>query len=183
MLYAKMLESVAKLYGQEALIEKAANIKRKINEVAITSEGFYCDNAIYDDDGIARLSGECTEACQYYAFFCGVASPEQNPVLWERLLLDFGPERIVPGQWPEFTPEAKWQHIYPANAFIGNYLRLDLLCRYGFYDKLLENIRGFFIKMANLTGTLWENDSPTASCNHGFASHVIYWMDKMGLIS
>ena len=183
MLYAKMLESVAKLYGQDSLIEKAADIKRKINEVAITSEGFYCDNAIYGDDGIARLSGECTEACQYYAFFCGVATPEKNPVLWERLLFDFGPERIVQGQWPEFTPEAKWQHIYPANAFIGNYLRLELLCRYGKHDKLLENIRGFFLKMADLTGTLWENDSPTASCNHGFASHVIYWMDKMGLIA
>ena len=27
--------------------------------------------------------------------------------------------------------------------------------------------------MALLTGTLWENDNPHASCNHGFASHVV----------
>ena len=37
--------------------------------------------------------------------------------------------------------------------------------------------------MANKTGTLWELVSDTASCNHGFASHVIYWMDRLGLLS
>ena len=146
-------------------------------------DGFYCDNAVYGEDGKAHLSGKCTEACQYYAFFCGVATPDHNPVLWERLLNDFGPERLVPAKWPDLKPEAKWQNIYPANAFIGNYLRLELLCRYQENEKLLENIRGFFLKMANLTGTLWENENTNASCNHGFASHVIYWMDKLGLIS
>ena len=40
----------------------------------------------------------------------------------------------------------------------------------------MDNIRGYFAKMADLTGTLWENDTPYASCNHGFASHVIYWL-------
>lgn len=183
MLYSRMLKAVANMYGDETLNIKAENIKAKINEQAITDEGFYCDNAIYGEDGVARLSGECTEACQYYAFFCGIASKESNPVLWERLLNDFGPERIKKGAWPEFNPDAKWQNIYPANAFIGNYLRLEILCLAGENEKLLDNIRGFFLKMAELTGTLWENDSPTASCNHGFASHVIYWLDKMGMIS
>ncbi len=182
MLYAKMLISAANMYGDEALRVKAENIKRKINEQAITEEGFYCDNAVYGEDGIAHLSGECTEACQYYAFYCDVATKENNPVLWERLLNDFGPERIVDGKWPEFKPEAKWQNIYPANTFIGDYLRLDLLCMEGEKEKLLDNIKGFFLKMAELTGTLWENDTPTASCNHGFASHVIYWLDKLGLV-
>jgi len=183
MLYARMLEAAANLYGDETLIAKAANIKQKINEQAIMPDGFYCDNAVYGEDGKAHLSGKCTEACQYYAFFCGAATPDHNPVLWERLLNDFGPERLVPAKWPNFKPDAKWQNIYPANAFIGNYLRLELLCRYQENEKLLENIRGFFLKMANLTGTLWENENTNASCNHGFASHVIYWMDKLGLIS
>ena len=53
----------------------------------------------------------------------------------------------------------------------------------GDLEKLAENIKGFFTKMATLTGTLWENDSTTASCNHGFASHVLYWMDGLGMIS
>jgi hypothetical protein len=182
MLYARMLRAAAHLYGDASLCEKAEKIEKAINEQALTEDGFYCDNAVYGEDGVARLSGECTEACQYYAFFCGVATPEKNPVLWERLLNDFGPERVEKGQWPIFRPEAKWENIYPANAFIGNYLRLEILCRYGENEKLLENIRGYFLKMAELTGTLWENDTPTASCNHGFASHVVYWLDKLGLL-
>jgi alpha-L-rhamnosidase len=182
MLYAKVLRCVAELYGDEALAEKAARLKDVINEKSMTESGFYCDNAVYGEDGVAHLSGERTETCQYYAFYCGITSPEENPELWQRMLHDFGPERIVPYQWPSFTDDAKWKEIYPSNAFIGNYLRLELLHVYGENEKLEENIRGFFTKMANTTGTLWENDSTTASCNHGFASHVLYWMDKLGMI-
>ncbi|MGM0529101.1 MAG: hypothetical protein ACQERS_11890 [Bacteroidota bacterium] len=37
--------------------------------------------------------------------------------------------------------------------------------------------------MADKTGTLWENISPTASCNHGFASHVVnvFYRDVLGI--
>jgi alpha-L-rhamnosidase len=112
MLYARMLRAAAHLYGDASLCEKAEKIEKAINEQALTEDGCYCDNAVYGEDGVARLSGECTEACQYYAFFCGVATPEKNPVLWERLLNDFGPERVEKGQWPIFRPEAKWKNIY-----------------------------------------------------------------------
>ena len=183
MLYAKTLKAVAKLYNDTECAEKADRLKKTINEKSFTEKGFYCDNAVYGEDGVARLSGKCTETCQYYAFFCGIATPEEKPELWQRMLHDFGPERIVPNKWPDFTPEAKWKEIYPSNAFIGNYLRLELLYLYGEHEKLTQNIKGFFTKMADLTGTLWENDSTTASCNHGFASHVVYWMDGMGMIS
>lgn len=182
MLYAKMLRSAAALYGESALIEKAEHIEKTINEQAFMENGFYCDNAVYNDDGKAVPSGICTESCQYYAFFCGIATPESRHELWRRLLLDFGPERVKKGAWPNLNEEAKWKNVYPSNAFIGNYLRLELLYRYGEYEKLTENIKGYFSKMAEFTGTLWENDTPNASCNHGFASHVLYWMDGMGMI-
>ncbi len=182
MLYARMLIAVANLYGDKKLRKKAEQIKKYINENAITEEGFYCDNAVYGEDGKAQLSGECTETCQYYAFFCGTTTPEQSPELWNRLVHDFGPERVVPGKWPEIEEDAKWRHVHASNAFIGNYLRLELLYLNKEYGKLIQNIRSFFIKMAELTGTLWENETPTASCNHGFASHVLYWMDKLDMI-
>ena len=41
---------------------------------------------------------------------------------------------------------------------------------------------GSFLNMADLTGTLGDKATPTASCNHGFASHVLYWMDGMGMV-
>jgi alpha-L-rhamnosidase len=182
MLYAKTLCAASRLYQDAEFAEKAERLKKVINEKSFTEKGFYCDNAVYGEDGVARLSGKYTETCQYYAFFCGIATPEEKPQLWQTMLHDFGPERIVPNKWPDFTPEAKWKEIYPSNAFIGNYLRLELLYLYGEHEKLTQNIKGFFTKMADLTGTLWENDSTTASCNHGFASHVVYWMDGMGML-
>ena len=36
--------------------------------------------------------------------------------------------------------------------------------------------------MADKTGTLWELTADQASCNHGFASHVLYWMEHLGLV-
>ena len=173
MLYAYMLDGLGKLYGDEALIQKAAALRRVINEMAMTESGFFCDNA-YRRDGELVLSGERTESCQYYAFFCNVATPESHPWLWNALVHDFGHDRAAKGAYPE---------IWPANAFIGNYLRLDLLDRYGLKDELYDNIKGYFTYMADQTGTLWELVSEDASCNHGFASHVIYWMDRLGLIS
>lgn len=182
MLYAKMLETVDALYGDEEMARKAGALKDVIRRESMTESGFFCDNAVYGEDGVARLSGKCTETCQYYAFFCGITTPEENPSLWRVMFNDFGPERIVPGKWPEFTSNAKHKEIYPSNAFVGNYLRLELLYRFGEREKLIGNIEGYFTKMADLTGTLWENESTTASCDHGFASHVLYWMDGLGMI-
>ena len=173
MLYAKMLDTFGKLYDDVQLHAHAADIRKTINDLAMTESGFYCDNA-NRVDGKLVLSGERTESCQYYAFFCDVATPETHPWLWNTLVNDFGYDRQKKGLYPE---------IWPANAFIGNYLRLDLLDRYGVKDALQNNIRGYFTYMAETTGTLWELVSSYASCNHGFASHVLYWMDHLGLLA
>lgn len=173
MLYAKLLDTLGQLYQDTALLDKAARIRDAIRSLSITESGFYCDNA-HRVDGALVLSGERTESCQYYAFFCDVATPEKDPWLWETLVKDFGYNRQQNGLYPE---------IWPANAFIGNYLRLDLLDRYGYKEALYDNIKGYFTYMADKTGTLWENVGDYASCNHGFASHVLYWMDHLGLIA
>ena len=172
MLYCTTLDTVADLYGDAALKEKATALRNTINEMSMTESGFYCDNA-WRRDGKLVLSGERTESCQYYAFFTGVATPETHPWLWETLVHDFGYARAEKGLYPE---------IWPANAFIGNYLRLDLLNRFGFKTELYDNIKGYFAYMAERTGTLWELVASQASCNHGFASHVLYWMDSLGLL-
>lgn len=177
MMYAHMLRCVAGLYGDKALADKADKIKKTVNEIAMTESGFYCDNAVRDGEGKLVLSGERTETCQYYAFFCDFATPETHKELWDRLVYEFGYDREKTGKYPE---------IYPAAPFVGNYLRLDLLHRYGYFNKLYGDIRGYFEYMADRTGTLWEHARVDAygscSCNHGFASHVIYWMNTLGLV-
>jgi alpha-L-rhamnosidase len=166
MLYCKFKRCIAKLYGDEKLSKEADELAETIRNYSFMGD-FFCDNAVYDASGEPVLSGKCTESCQYYAFFTDIATPELYPELWDTLVNDFGPER---------KETRKWERIPFANAFIGNYLRLELLYRYGLYDKVTENIRGYFEMMADKTGTLWENDTTCASCNHGFASHVIYWL-------
>jgi alpha-L-rhamnosidase len=167
-----MLRAVANIYNDPSLIPEAEVIEAYIRKNTMVN-GFFCDNAYRRENGNLELSGECTETCQYYAFYLGIASPETYPELWKILTTDFGPQRKQTGAYPE---------IFFANAFIGNYLRLDLLMREGEKEKLEENIRGYFDYMALRTGTLWENDTPHASCNHGFASHVLIWLDYLGYI-
>ena len=172
MVYAEFLDCLGSLYSDSGLTSKAKKLRETINSMAMTESGFYCDNAIRSD-GKLILSGERTETCQYYAFFFDCATPESHPWLWETMTRDFGYDRAKTGLFPE---------IYPANAFIGNYLRLDLLDRYGLKDTLYDDIKGYFEYMADRTGTLWEHVSTTASCNHGFASHVIHWMKSIGIV-
>jgi alpha-L-rhamnosidase len=128
---------------------------------------WFCDNAVRQKDGSLKLSGECTETCQYYAFYFRTATPKTHPELWKTLVEDFGPKRKETGKYPK---------IWPSNAFIGNYLRLDMMAKNDNMKEVLDNIEGYFYNMALTTGTLWENDSTVASLDHGFASHVIVWL-------
>ncbi len=115
-----------------------------------------------------------TEVCQYFAFFFNVATPQSHPKLWHRLITDFGPQRKQTKAFPE---------VYPANAFIGDQLRFELLSRDGRSQQILDEAIGYWLYMVERTGTLWENDTPTASCNHGFASHAahVFLRDVLGL--
>ena len=168
MLWAEALDGMARLYGMKQLAAEADEVRKNVRKQSWTGEWF-CDNAIRQADGSLKLSGERTETCQYYAFFTGTATPASHPVLWNRLVREFGPKRREKDTWPE---------IWPSNAFIGNFLRLELLSRAGFGKQVLEEIRGYFLKMAETTGTLWENDSSTTSCCHGFASYVTVLLDR-----
>ena len=52
-------------------------------------------------------------------------------------------------------------------------------CWFYINPDVLKNIKGYFIHMAERTGTLWEKAETTNSCNHGFASAVLYWLKGM----
>lgn len=159
MLYARMLEDAAALLARPELALKAEKLKNTIRLKGYAGR-FFRDNAASD---------EGTEVCQYYAFFTGVADRQRYPELYNILKTQFGPDRKSDNPYPE---------VAFANAFIGNYLRLEMLADNGERDQVLREIEGYFTGMARKTGTLWEHDSEQASCNHGFASHVLYWLFK-----
>jgi alpha-L-rhamnosidase len=150
------------LYGKD-YSEKTYRIFDKVREQSYY-KGFFRDHSVRQKSGELQLIEEdVSETCQYYAFFSGVTSPERDPQLWDRMVNEFGAERIEKGLWEE---------VYPSNAFIGYYLRLELLMKQKLKDIVLKDIEIFFYHMAEATGTLWENKTAHASCNHGFASYV-----------
>ena len=153
MTYYEVLLRAAKLYDKPELLAQAEKLKATICERSFDGNWFR-DNADHPD---------VTETCQYYAFFHGVATPKTHPELWSRLTKEFGPERQAKGLYRE---------VWPSNAFIGNMLRLIVLKREGLNAQVRREVRGYYLKMAETTGTLWEHDRPSASCNHGFAAYV-----------
>ena len=120
------------------------------------------------------MTDNTTEVCQYFAFYFGVADRERDGELWRVLTDEFGPDRVKKGLW---------EKVFPANSFIGNMLRMELLSRDGRAAQIMEESVGYLKYMADRTGTLWENAQDNASLNHGFASHaaVTFYRDLLGL--
>lgn len=159
--YYAMLKAASSLYNDDELNLQAERLRENILRLSYNGE-FFTDNALRSKEGLAPTQNT-SEACQYYAFFCGVATPQTHPELWRVLTEEFGPSRKEKGLYP---------NVYPCNAFIGNYLRLEALCKYGMGSKAVEEMYGYSYYMAQRTGTLWEVVTDTASCNHGFASYT-----------
>jgi alpha-L-rhamnosidase len=172
MLYAKSLSVAAKLYNLPDLAREAEQIRDTIRRQSFDGE-FFVDNAVRRD-GKLQVTRNRTEVCQYFAFFFDVATPESHPRLWQVLMTDFGPQRKQTKAHAE---------VHPANAFVGNVLRFELLSRGGRGQQILDESIGYLLYMADRTGTLWENDGDYASCNHGFASHAahVFFRDVLGL--
>jgi alpha-L-rhamnosidase len=131
------------------------------------------DNALRRD-GTLEVTKNRTEVCQYFAFFFDVASPKTHPQLWRILRDEFGPDRKETKAYAE---------VGFANSFIGNMLRFELLSQNGCAQQILDESSAYLLYMAERTGTLWENDGAYASCNHGFASHIVHtlYRDVLGL--
>ena len=161
MLYAWSLDAAAKLYGRKDLEGEAQKIRERVRRESFNGKWF-CDNAVVKDrGGFLGPSGRCTEVCQYFAFFTETATPQTYPELYRRLMDEFGPNRVKKGLYPE---------VAPANFLFGTLLRMELLSRAGRSRQIYDELRDYFLYMADRTGTLWENQQPSASCCHGFAS-------------
>ena len=172
MLYAAALAAAGRMYDEPALIEEAEEIRDVIRRQSFDGD-FFVDNAVRRD-GRLEVTRNRTEVCQYFAFFFDVATPQTHAALWQKLVRQFGPKRKESKAFPQ---------VHPANAFIGNYLRLELLSRSGHAAQVKDEIGDFYLYMADQTGTLWEHVGASASCNHGFASHVAHslYRDVLGV--
>ena len=162
MLYAQTLEVVGRLYNQSTFTYEAKKLRNVIREQAMDGM-FFVDNALRKNGTLELQKKNKTEVCQYYAFYFGVADREKDPELYRFLTEEISIEN---------KDALKQYELHPCNAFIGNYLRMEILSGNNLQDQLLSEVENGFSYMAKTTGTLWENMSPSASCNHGFAAHA-----------
>ncbi len=174
MLYAGALSAAARMYKLPELEQKAAKIRETVCSQSYDGE-FFVDNAVRRD-GELKVTRNRSEVCQYFAFFFRVATPSSHPKLWQILRDDFGPDR---------KQTKAHGDVAVANSFIGNMLRFELLSQNGGGQQILDESSAYLLYMAQRTGTLWENDGDYASCNHGFASHIVHTLygDVLGISS
>lgn len=163
--YASLL-AAAKVYGIKGLKEKAEKVKDYLLKNAYF-DGFFVDNLIRNEKGDIIPTENYTETCQYYMFFFKCADKHTHKELFDKMLNEYGKsDSSVSGGNP-----VKKQ-LTPSNMIYGVYMRLELLMREQKRVELLNECVRYFYDMTQKTGTLWENNTASASCDHGFASYV-----------
>lgn len=163
--YASLL-AAAKVYDIKGLKEKAEKVKDYLLKNAYV-DGFFVDNLIRNEKGDIIPTENYTETCQYYMFFFKCADKHTHRELFDKMLNEYGKsDSSVSGGNP-----VKKQ-LTPSNMIYGVYMRLELLMREQKRVELLNECVRYFYDMTQKTGTLWENNTASASCDHGFASYV-----------
>jgi alpha-L-rhamnosidase len=172
MLYAGTLAAAGRMYGTADLVAKAGKVRQTIRGQSFDGR-FFVDNALRRG-GHLQVTRNRSEVCQYFAFFFGVADRKTHAELWRVLRDEFGPQREKTKAHPE---------VHVANSFIGNMLRIELLSDAGRGQQILDESVAYLLYMAERTGTLWENVGANASCDHGFASHIVHtlYRDILGV--
>lgn len=161
MLYSFTLKCAAELYGDKELLKRSEEMKRAILSLSYNGE-FFVDQAMRDKENKLQLTQNISETCQYYAFWTGVADKGSYPELYKTLLSSFS----------DRDAEKTYPNVYPSNAFIGRLLRMDYFLREKEYETVLKEAKTYYLPMAQRTGTLWENLTTVASCNHGFSGYI-----------
>lgn len=164
MMYMRMLDSAARLFGDDELLQKSVQMKRQIAELSYNGE-FFEDNMIRGENGALLATGHISEACQYHAFYFGIANKETHSELYERLVHQFTPSR---------SKDLTYPSIDKANIITGLMMRESILLSNGLLNSAVSETKEIFCSMAKSTGTLWEHVGAYASCNHGCASYAAY---------
>ena len=173
MLYIRFLDAFAELYGAADCRDEAERLRETVRRLSWNGEWFR-DHSVRGADGSLSTPDDCTEVCQYLAFFSGVATAKRNPVLRRRLAEEMGPMRRADA----------YPSIHRSNLLFGYSLRFVILSEAMLSARVLEEVKACYLPMAEKTGTLWEAVSSDGySCCHGFPS-LAAWLivrDALGV--
>lgn len=160
MLYSEVLNIVGTWFYDKNLLEKAKRLKEKIIDFSFDGK-FFRDQALRNHDNVPVCCEHISEVCQYYAFVFNIADKENFNDLYKTLVTHFVPE------------SDHYIHVEKVNAFMGMYMRMELLLKWGYDEQLVEEIKMFFSHMSDITGTLWEHKHLVHSLNHGFTAYIM----------
>ncbi|MBQ3289702.1 MAG: hypothetical protein IJH50_09865 [Kiritimatiellae bacterium] len=173
MLYVRFLEAFVELYGAADCRAEAEKLRGTIRSLSWNGKWFR-DHSVRGADGTLSTPGDCTEVCQYLAFFSGVATAGRDPELWRRLVEEMGPTRKADA----------YPAVHRSNLLFGYSLRFVLLSEAGLSRRVLDEVKACYLPMAEKTGSLWEAVSSDGySCCHGFPS-LAAWLivrDALGV--
>ncbi|MBE6558553.1 MAG: hypothetical protein E7661_06045 [Ruminococcaceae bacterium] len=181
-LYAYMMVKLGRLYQKEEWISRGAHIRRTLweailaeSEMGLETLTTFPDSFEMGTDGKLHGRGKTSESGMATALWAGLFLPGQAP-----LMDDFVINRMGPA--PHFASDP---NIGKSQLFIGLCIRLDLLARFGAYDKMYEDMLAIYEpQLREGPGTLWENQIiDTSSRCHGFTAHagVHLMRDVLGL--
>ena len=168
MLFYATLCAVKELYQTNEYVEIAETLKNAIYKYGYDGK-FFLDNAITTANGYKKTDAERTETCQYYAFYFGFADKERNPELYRCLFEELCGREDVSEKYP---------FLSRASNFFGLYMRLDYLSDKVSGNRLLEDVKRYFLSEAKATGTYWEAHHAKDSCCHGFTSVIVEFVLK-----
>lgn len=160
-LYAAVLSSAAKTFSRPELLTRAERVRKKTAELSYNGEVFV-DHAVREADGSLVNQKHISEACQYYAILYG--GIDLDAPKYQRL------KSYVIDDFKGFEPGDN--KFCPKNAFIGLYLRMNVLMNMKDSELLAKNLEALFLHMSRTTDTLWEYKDGIGSLDHGFASYV-----------
>ena len=161
-LYAYMLISLGELYDCNEFTELGMKIRDTLREAVKNSK--HLPDTLEYVDGKLRCGGNTTESNQYTSLWSELFSKEEIKSLAFDVIHTMGPNPTYPNN----------PYVSGAGLFIGLCIRLDLLAKWGEYDKMLKDMKAiFYPQIKEGPGTLWENSViDTSSRCHGFAAHV-----------
>lgn len=154
--YCQYLASLT--YGDPELAERSTRLRDEIIEQAFDGD-YFADRALRIKRKLC-VQPERSEACQYFAFYFGLATPNTHPVLYKKLLTEYG-HLNNPGR----TGELRCIDSLP--AFL---LRQEILLRYGEAEAVFNECTGLFKNKYPETKTLFYN--PNGDKCIGMAAHA-----------
>ncbi|MBQ7379484.1 MAG: hypothetical protein IJW70_07410 [Clostridia bacterium] len=168
-LYAYMLCQLGKTFARDDWTAEGENVRKILRDAVMDGReacdvGYIPDSFAVDENGGLHSRGKYSEAAMYTALWSGLFAKGEAPMLERAVKQKMGPAPVY----------AKDPMVGTSNLFIGLCIRLDMLTRFGAYDKMYEDMLAIYMpQLKEGPGTLWENEMiDTSSRCHGFAAHV-----------